>query len=36
MEVELITGEQAEMIVTASANTPLEVLNKLRSLQGEQ
>jgi len=36
MEVELITGEQAEMIVAASANAPVEVLNKLRALQGEQ
>jgi tripartite-type tricarboxylate transporter receptor subunit TctC len=36
MEVDLITGEQAEMIVAASANAPVDVLNKLRALQGEQ
>jgi tripartite-type tricarboxylate transporter receptor subunit TctC len=36
MEIELITGEQAEQIVAASANASPSVLNKLRNLQSEQ
>lgn len=36
MEIHLITGEQAEQIVSSSANSPTSVLNKLRALQGEQ
>lgn len=36
MEIELITGEQAEQIVAASANASPAVLAKLRNLQSEQ
>jgi tripartite-type tricarboxylate transporter receptor subunit TctC len=36
METHLITGEQAEQIVSVSANAPATVLNKLRNLQGQQ
>jgi tripartite-type tricarboxylate transporter receptor subunit TctC len=36
MEVELITGEQAEQIVAVSSNASPTVLNKLRALQSEQ
>jgi tripartite-type tricarboxylate transporter receptor subunit TctC len=36
MEIELITGEQAEQIVAASANASPAVLDKLRNLQSEQ
>jgi len=36
MEIHLITGEQAEQIVSVSANAPTSVLNKLRALQSEK
>jgi len=36
MEVQLITGEQAEQIIATSANASASVLNKLRSLQSEK
>jgi tripartite-type tricarboxylate transporter receptor subunit TctC len=36
MEVYLITGEQADMIVSTSANAPEHIINKLRILQSEK
>lgn len=36
MEIQLITGEQAEQIIATSANASPTVLNKLRALQSEK
>ena len=36
MEVHLITGEQADVIVSTSANAPQHIINKLRILQSEK
>jgi tripartite-type tricarboxylate transporter receptor subunit TctC len=36
IDVNLITGEQAEKIVMVSANAPFSILNKIRNLQSER